>query len=312
MEIALRLFPPCFGKDYYIYHPIRGYMMAPNYYRENNGIEYRTNSSGLRDKEYCPKSSKYRIVVFGDSITFGYGVNLAESFPKKLEVLLNRGFSGKFEIINCGIMGYDTKSEFLLLRELKTKYSPDMVILMYTLNDIFSHPESGLLKLPQQGIRLLQKIHNSSYFVQYLRSRIKRFGRLHSIASIEKTYSQNSKLWQDNQDWIRKIRSLCKEDDIKLIFCIFPYPAYGKDSNTIKDVCLTVEKFINSENILSLNLSPTLIELNKRGLLTLGEDPHPNSMCHALIADVIYSFMKNGIFCSSSAFEERHAAVLNN
>ena len=53
------------------------------------------NSRGLRDREidYLKPHHVFRIGLFGDSFTFGEGVQNNETYPKILEELLNRGRS---------------------------------------------------------------------------------------------------------------------------------------------------------------------------------------------------------------------------
>ena len=52
------------------------------------------NNLGLRDRKIrIEKGEKYRILCFGDSWTFGWGVNAENSWPKKLEqYLMTNGF----------------------------------------------------------------------------------------------------------------------------------------------------------------------------------------------------------------------------
>ena len=61
----------------------------------------RTNSLGLRNKEFELHKSKFRILCFGDSWTYGWGVNVENAWPAKLESFLNsNGYD--VEVINCG------------------------------------------------------------------------------------------------------------------------------------------------------------------------------------------------------------------
>lgn len=92
----------------------------------------------------------FRIVVLGDSVTFGQGVKRNETFPKKLESLLNSyGGRIRFEVVNLGFCGLETGAELEILtqrginpetwqpdeRYRGLAYNPDLIILEYTLND---------------------------------------------------------------------------------------------------------------------------------------------------------------------------------
>jgi len=61
------------------------------------------NSMGFRDRETGPKSG-FRIIALGDSFTYGWGVELADSWPKVLERLC-REHGGRVEVLNLGCPG---------------------------------------------------------------------------------------------------------------------------------------------------------------------------------------------------------------
>lgn len=92
----------------------------------------------------------FRIVVLGDSYTFGQGVERDSTFPAQLEKLLNgMGANLRFEVVNLGFCGLNTMTEVQLLAKegihpdtwapdpdyRGLAYQPDLVILEYTLND---------------------------------------------------------------------------------------------------------------------------------------------------------------------------------
>ena len=96
------------------------------------------NSDGFRDKEYpIEKPDKtFRIITLGDSFMFGLGVELEDSYPKQLEAMLNKNSPIKYEVLNFGVPGYNTKQEVEMLNEKGLKYSHDAVIIGYLGNDI--------------------------------------------------------------------------------------------------------------------------------------------------------------------------------
>jgi len=78
---------------------------------------------------YYFNDSKENIVVIGDSYSAGAGVQKNETFP----YLLNQ--MGKYNIINLGISGLNTKQEILRLKEIGLAYDPKFVILQFYDND---------------------------------------------------------------------------------------------------------------------------------------------------------------------------------
>ena len=88
--------------------------------RETGSIRYRINSDGFRDRRYArPKpTSVFRVLVLGDSITFGYGVEQAESYPKLLESeLAEVARSVPVEVLNLGVGGYNPYNELERLND---------------------------------------------------------------------------------------------------------------------------------------------------------------------------------------------------
>ena len=93
--------------------------------RTGQPIEYRINSKGLRDDEtsYEKPDGMFRIVVLGDSRTFGFGVPIEKHFTKLLE-----GYFRSVEVVNLGVSGYGVDQELLLLRTEGFRYQPDLVV----------------------------------------------------------------------------------------------------------------------------------------------------------------------------------------
>jgi len=86
-------------------------------------------SSCLKKEIKNTRSSGKNIICFGDSITFGYGVNAGQDYPANLAKLVDR------PVINAGVDG-DTSSEGLkrIKRDVLDK-QPYLVLIEFTGND---------------------------------------------------------------------------------------------------------------------------------------------------------------------------------
>ncbi|MDW3194058.1 MAG: hypothetical protein R8G66_16915 [Cytophagales bacterium] len=92
--------------------------------------EVSTNSLGLRDREITiDKKDQFRILCFGDSWTEGFGVEVENSWPKKLEVLLNDSLSRKIEVVNCGQKGRYTTDYLKYMKQVVPLLKPDLVLV---------------------------------------------------------------------------------------------------------------------------------------------------------------------------------------
>jgi hypothetical protein len=97
------------------------------------------NSRGLHDREHPFEKPPgvYRVVTLGDSYTAALEVPLDESWPRRLERLLQARIPGAtVEVVNLGVGGYATANELLLFRRLGARYRPDLVLLALEDSDI--------------------------------------------------------------------------------------------------------------------------------------------------------------------------------
>jgi lysophospholipase L1-like esterase len=94
------------------------------------------NARGLRDdREIGPKTpGERRIVVVGDSVAFGLGVDVADAFPTVLERLLERD-DPRTTVLNLSVLSYRTAQEVRLFERDGWALEPDGVVLAFCLND---------------------------------------------------------------------------------------------------------------------------------------------------------------------------------
>lgn len=94
------------------------------------------NSAGFRDYEYSQEKpdTVFRILMLGDSFTFGWGVGLNNTVPKKLEQLLNTG-DLRVEVLNFGVPAHGTIEEIGFLEEVGIDHNPDLVLFLFEPDD---------------------------------------------------------------------------------------------------------------------------------------------------------------------------------
>ena len=96
------------------------------------------NSFGFRGNEFTEQKSEYefRIFAVGGSTTYGGGTNDNETWPVHLHRMLELEIPDKkIEVINAGISGANSKSEFILIRDKIVNYEPDLIIIFDGWND---------------------------------------------------------------------------------------------------------------------------------------------------------------------------------
>jgi lysophospholipase L1-like esterase len=148
-ELFVRLFDPVaeprrhFRPGIYAEDPELGWALLPNY--RGVHVEHRhvapttTNALGFRGPEWdaARRRAALRILVLGDSCTFGKGVADGESYPARLEARLReRGLD--VAVFNAGIPGHDPRQYAIVLERLALVVRPHVVVLGWLDNDIVS------------------------------------------------------------------------------------------------------------------------------------------------------------------------------
>lgn len=106
------------------------------------------NSDGFRDREFKVEKDPavLRIAVLGDSQEEALQVELDKTWQKVMVRELSQKSRVKVESYNFGVSGYGTDQEWLTLREKVWQFSPDMVILAFSPNDVGDTYKNGLVK----------------------------------------------------------------------------------------------------------------------------------------------------------------------
>ena len=125
---------------FYISDPELGQRLAPGYDGWFAGVPVRINSLGFRDtRDYvlAKKPGTFRILVFGDSVTFGHGALSDSTYPYLLEERLKQWRPDvNWEVWNLGVPGYNTTQELKYLERVGPSYQPDLVIIGFFENDL--------------------------------------------------------------------------------------------------------------------------------------------------------------------------------
>ncbi len=116
-----------------------GWRLRPNADDLWSGARIRVNAKGLRGPaipyERTPGSA--RVLYLGDSVPFGYQLaRHDQSYPFVVESILERAAGIDVETVNAGVGGYSPWQYQLYLAREGIRYSPDLVIVSFILNDV--------------------------------------------------------------------------------------------------------------------------------------------------------------------------------
>jgi lysophospholipase L1-like esterase len=115
------------------------YVLSPNQQGWIDDGFVTTNSLGFRGRDVAiPKpEGRFRVVALGDSVTFGWGVNDADTFCAQLEQQLRARLRGhEVEVVNLAVPGYATRQEVALLKRNLSSLQPDLVLVGFYSNDL--------------------------------------------------------------------------------------------------------------------------------------------------------------------------------
>ncbi len=93
------------------------------------------NSAGLRDDEIDQNfpENGIRIIILGNSVTFGTGIAVEDTFASQLESWLkHRGDGIKYDVINAGGQGNSMEMSLKFLDQHELEYHPDAVVVALT------------------------------------------------------------------------------------------------------------------------------------------------------------------------------------
>jgi lysophospholipase L1-like esterase len=161
-EILFRLFLP--QVNIYLYEIKNNYLMnRPNFSDitamipiNEEAVYVNTNSQGFRaNKDYSLKKEKLgpRILILGDSISFGWPLEYEDSYPAQLEKMVPQS-----EVINCSVIAANTTALERMYDDFCSNFEVDYVVLQVTLSDHRGIPDYFWSDLLGPDIRIHEYI----------------------------------------------------------------------------------------------------------------------------------------------------------
>lgn len=126
------------------------------------------NNLGYRDtvdRDIPKPDDAYRIVILGGSTTFGLLMQPFQAYPSQMERIFGRDYGYEnIEVINAGVIGYDTWNSLVNLSFRVLELEPDMIIIYHAMNDM--HPREQLLPECYQGMNYHRGINAEASVLQ--------------------------------------------------------------------------------------------------------------------------------------------------
>ena len=283
--------------------PLIGHEHGPDRKARLMGVDVETNSKGQRDREIALERTPgvLRIAMVGDSLTEGWGVPFESTFSKRIERLYAQAGT-KAEVVNLGVGNWNTVQEVQYFLTQGYKYSPDMVVLNYFVNDAEPTPE---------------RRRPPSVLLQYCYSCVFLKGRLDTVLRQLTTRqdwaefylglydSGKSKGWLDAKAAIKRLADYCKQNNIKLLIAHLP-ELHDVQNYRFGIVTELVRQAAQENDAPFVDLLPNLQFQASSDLWVTPPDPHPNAFANELIAAGLFSALQK---LTGSAGAEKQQGV---
>jgi len=134
-------------------------------------ITYTFNADGYRDGEHANGSRRQRLVLLGDSVTFGLGAPQEQIYPAVLQRQLDERLGPRYDVVNLAIFAYNTADELAALREDGRKHQPRLVVVQFFMNDL-SQPAADAPPRPPTSWQRLLAVKNRYLYRSALARRL--------------------------------------------------------------------------------------------------------------------------------------------
>jgi lysophospholipase L1-like esterase len=269
------------------------------------------NTAGFRDREVGTERARgtSRIVALGDSVTFGRGVPLAQTWVKVLEHALNETSpeAVRYEVLNFGVGGYNTDQEVELYRSKARRYHPDLILVGYVLNDPLGAAETmrflagaapstdgEAAQAPPPKARSESNRSLGSSLLRLVRDRLDNLDRGGSPREppFPQKFHGDPGRWRVVTRALKELAELAAEDQTPVVLVILPL-LLDFDEYPYVSVHAQVAEEARRHGLRVLDLQPELVGLSPETLqLTPGDSTHPSAAGHEAIARSIEAYLR--------------------
>ena len=273
-------------------NPQLSFVHAPNRSAFLMGAPVSINSHGLRDQEYSEKKppNVFRVMMLGDSTTFGWGVREEDTAAKFLERKLNAhlppGYD-KAEVINAGVGNYDTVQEVTYYETRGRAFHPDLVVLVFFIND----PEP--VPIEKKGLLI-----DRSYLIAFATNRLD--GVLRHMGMRPNWKQYYSSLYDDDRPGFQackaalgSLANATRSDGAQALVAILPeLHQINGDSYPFKAAHEKIKNVLAVDQVPAIELIDGLKDHGPEDSLWVTPlDDHPNAKANDLVSNQLQQWI---------------------
>ncbi len=282
------------------YHDVLSTAGGRSYFSLKNFHLFKDETNGfqLRGKQFLQfADNRYRVVVLGDSLTWGQGVHPQEKrFTEKVEQLFNKDSSEKqIEIVNTGICGHDLPQHYNYLSFIHA-IQPDFVLYQWFANDMDIRPDFSGFVTPH--LLKNKKAHDffwqhSAFYFLLQRS----YGKYRKMSGEQKSYTKylidrlgdpEGKAAKNAKRLLLKFIDNIEQKGPGFGIVLFPSFAGPMDDYQLDFLHEQVLAVCEERQLNCLDLRETYKNVPNVKLWANVFDPHPGELAHEMAAEAIY------------------------
>ncbi|MCA9410449.1 MAG: SGNH/GDSL hydrolase family protein [Candidatus Omnitrophica bacterium] len=285
------------------------YQLIPGAEAVYYGAKVHVNEDGYRGEPLPDATDEnvLRLVVLGDSMTFGNGVGERDPYPVRLAQWLSSHAEGwEARAANLGVPSYNTEQVAIQLERKGLTLHPDLVVYGFFVNDAAPKGTAIYWSRPDPG--LIQSLSEGSYFLRFLQSQVpqlvtatrKSLGiRARSEGYIE-FYREGTESWRNCRDSLERIRNACREADVPLAVVLIPFWVDFKNYPWA-DCHQAVREELNNLEVPVIDLAKIWGEkgVNGRKYWIDIHQSHPTGEGYQLLTDTVGPFLEREVWPNS-------------
>ena len=263
----------------------------------------------LRDQSVDWSSGKSRderrIIVLGDSFTYGSGITDDTAvFPSLLEQRLNQDLLPPevkhVDVLNGGMPGSLTGHWLDLWNNVSTQYQPDVLLIVFFLRDGTLMGSGGELLVSVRDEIVVRNrasfLYRHSYLFRTIRDGFDRksIGEKSTEGYLESYFGNETQTseWRRAQANLLKLQELARKASVPVGFVIFPTLIELNEDYPFRRICDLLQEFATQHGMPVHNLLPDFMGQDAPSLWVSPRNQHPNERGHRIAADSMLPFVK--------------------
>lgn len=251
-------------------------------------MTYPINSKGLRGPE--PDPARPKVLLVGDSFTFGEGVAVADTFASRVEASLAGRFDPPPQVLNGGVPGYGTEAEAGRLPGWLKEFAPRAVVLVYVPNDPIPLEET----IDRDDLLARGETPSGLFLTRLVAGAIRRGAANREVEAWYESYyfGERRARWDAARAGIDDMRKRSVAAKAKFGVVIFPLihrladRPFAKIHDAVAAACAEM-------GVPVLDLTAALAREPDQALWVHPADHHPDARAHELAAEAMTPFVES-------------------